>query len=288
MSKNDMQEAFALIKAAVREDRLLRDVTSRAIIPSCTRAAAVIIAQEPCVCAGLACIRTILVCAGFRTVRLRLLARDGQQVRASAKLARLEGPARALLAAERLILNLVSRLSGIATLTRAYTRALAGTGCALFDTRKTIPGLRALEKYAVRCGGGSNHRMHLADGVLVKDNHLALARPGALARAVRAWRRQSLRIEIEVDRPAQLGPVLRCEPDVVMLDNFSPAATRRALDYIGSFCAGSGLRRPAVEISGGVSLPTIRRAALRGVDRVSVGALTHAARGICLSCEITG
>ncbi|MDB5420020.1 MAG: nadC [Phenylobacterium sp.] len=258
------------VKAALAEDLgRAGDVTSQACIPAEARLSAVFAARKPGVIAGLACIRLAIAeldpCA-----EVRLLAADGEVVSAGGQLAWVEGNARALLAAERTALNLAGRLSGIATLTRAYVQAVAGTGARIVDTRKTTPGLRALEKYAVRCGGGVNHRFGLDDAILIKDNHVAAS--GSVGEALRratAAAGHLMKIEVEVDSLEQLDEALAGAPDVIMLDNFSLAdlaeAVRRA--------AG----RVTLEASGGVTLETVRAIAETGVDVISVGALTHSA-----------
>jgi nicotinate-nucleotide pyrophosphorylase (carboxylating) len=199
-----------------------------------------------------------------------VLIEDGQDAAAGAVIARVEANARAILSAERTALNLVGRLSGVATLTRAYVRAVEGTKAVIVDTRKTTPGLRALEKYAVRCGGGVNHRFGLDDAILIKDNHVAAA--GGVAAALR--RAQTIAghltpIEVEVDSLQQLDEALSFAPAVIMLDNFSVDDLRKAV----SKTAG----RARLEASGGVSLETVSAIAEAGVDAISVGALTHSA-----------
>ncbi|NUQ64248.1 MAG: carboxylating nicotinate-nucleotide diphosphorylase, partial [Pirellulales bacterium] len=217
-------------------------------------------------------------------------AEDGQAVAAGAAVARIEGPARALLTAERLVLNLLGRMSGIATLTREYVNAVSGTKARIYDTRKTTPGWRRLEKYAVRCGGGRNHRTGLFDAVLIKDNHLALGVDPALGIPVRftpaeavvrarrflaesaAMSQGTPIVEVEVDTLEQLDEVLQAGPDIVLLDNMSPAMLAEAV--LRRDRAGSAAE---LEASGGVNLVTVRQIALSGVDRISVGALTHSA-----------
>ncbi len=206
---------------------------------------------------------------------------DGSPVEKGTCAGIIEGPARGLLAAERILLNLLGRLSGIATLTRQYVAAVAGTKARIYDTRKTTPGWRRLEKYAVRCGGGSNHRSGLFDAVLIKDNHLALGARSAVgqpryspAEAVARARQlnNAMIVEIEVDTLAQLDNVLPASPDIVLLDNMSPAELAAAV-------ARRNACNPAVELeaSGGVNLESVRKIAEAGVDRISVGALTHSA-----------
>ena len=196
--------------------------------------------------------------------------RDGDQIQAGEALARVEGNARAILAAERVALNLLGRLSGVATLTRAYVDAVAGTGAKIVDTRKTTPGLRMLEKYAVRCGGGVNHRFGLDDAILIKDNHVAAA--GGVGRALeraKALAGHLVNIEIEIDSLDQLDEALPYRPDVIMLDNFSLADLSEAVRRVDG--------RVRLEASGGVNLQTVRAIAETGVDVISVGALTHSA-----------
>jgi nicotinate-nucleotide pyrophosphorylase (carboxylating) len=219
------------------------------------------------VISGLACAR-LGVAELDPTATFRLLASDGDQVEAGAQLATVEGNARALLSAERTGLNLLGRLSGVATLTRAYVDAVSGTRARIADTRKTTPGLRALEKYAVRCGGGLNHRFGLDDAILIKDNHVAAC--GSVGEAVRrakAYAGHLMKVEVEIDRLDQLDEALEHGPDVVMLDNFSLDDLRQAVRR------ASG--RAVLEASGGVNLQTVRAIAETGVDVISVGALTH-------------
>jgi nicotinate-nucleotide pyrophosphorylase (carboxylating) len=257
-----------VIRAALAEDLgRAGDVTAQATIPADARFSAVFAARKPGVISGLACVR-LTIAELDPSAEIRLMAADGDAVAAGAKLALVEGNARALLSAERTALNLLGRLSGIATLMRAYVDAIAGTGARIVDTRKTTPGLRALEKYAVRCGGGVNHRFGLDDAILIKDNHLAAC--GSVGEAVRRAKAAAghlTKVEVEVDSLAQLDEALAEAPDVVMLDNFSLDDLREAV------------RRNAgklvLEASGGITLETVRGVAETGVDVISVGALTH-------------
>jgi nicotinate-nucleotide pyrophosphorylase (carboxylating) len=268
------------------------DITSAATIPEGTNARAKLVARMPGVIAGLAC-----AAESFRqldpSISFRAKLQDGGRADAGAIVAEIEGPARAVLAGERVALNFVGHLSGIATLTAAFVAKVAHTKAKIVDTRKTLPGLRALEKYAVRCGGGHNHRTGLFDAMLIKDNHLALAAeqnlaPADAVRATRGFIAQmgaenlppDMIIEIEVDRLEQLDEVLRAGPDIVLLDNMSPDDLRSAVarrDQVG----------PQVELeaSGGVSLDTLRQIALTGVERISVGGLTHSARWLNLALD---
>jgi nicotinate-nucleotide pyrophosphorylase (carboxylating) len=259
-----------VVLAALEEDLgRAGDVTSQACIPAEARFSAVFAARRPGVVAGLACAR-LAIAELDPAAEFKALVEDGAAVAAGEALARVEANARALLAAERVALNLLGRLSGVATLTRAYVEAVAGTGAAIVDTRKTTPGLRALEKYAVRCGGGTNHRFGLDDAVLIKDNHIAAC--GSVGEAVRRARAAAghlVKIEVEVDGLDQLEEALKYGPDVVMLDNFALSDLVEAVRRTGG--------RAVLEASGGVSLETVRGIAETGVDVISVGALTHSA-----------
>jgi nicotinate-nucleotide pyrophosphorylase (carboxylating) len=259
-----------LVRAALAEDLgRAGDVTSQACVPADARLRAVFVARKSGVVAGLACAR-LAIAELDPSADFKALAEDGAQVGGGEKLAWVDANARALLSAERVGLNLMGRLSGVATLTRAYVAAVDGTGAIIVDTRKTTPGLRALEKYAVRCGGGVNHRFGLDDAILIKDNHIAAC--GSVGEAVRRARAAAghlMKVEVEIDDLGQLEEALKYGPDVVMLDNFSlddlTEAVRRA--------AG----RAVLEASGGVNLETVRAIAQTGVDVISVGALTHSA-----------
>jgi len=213
------------------------------------------------------------------TLRCEIVARDGADIAVGEIVLALAGRARPILAGERVALNLLAHLSGIATLTRSYVRAVEGAGVRITDTRKTTPGLRALEKYAVRCGGGSNHRFSLDGAVLIKDNHLALA--GSLAAAVERARRSvghTVKIEVEVETLGELEGALAAGAGAVLLDNMDPATLRQAVKLVAG--------RVITEASGGITLDTVRAVAGSGVDLVSVGAVTHSAPAMDLSLEI--
>jgi nicotinate-nucleotide pyrophosphorylase (carboxylating) len=259
-----------VVRAALAEDLgRAGDLTSQACIDPDARLAAVFAARKTGVLSGLDCARLALLELD-PAARFEALAADGDRLAPGAGIARIEANARALLAAERTALNLMGRLSGIATLTRAYVDAAAGTRARIIDTRKTTPGLRALEKYAVRCGGGVNHRFGLDDAILIKDNHVAACGGvGEAVRRARAFAGHLVRIEVEIDRLDQLEEALAEGPDVVLLDNFSLEDLRAAVDATA--------RRAVLEASGGVDLSTVRAIAETGVDVISVGALTHSA-----------
>lgn len=272
-----------IVRLAIREDLAqTHDWTTVALAPAEARGRAAVVARGAGTVAGLRAAQLALDEMQV-SVAWQPLAHDGQLVSAGDRLAELEGPVRELLTAERLLLNLVGRLSGIATLTRQFVQAVQGTSAGIYDTRKTTPGWRRLEKYAVRCGGGRNHRMGLFDAVLIKDNHLALMqlRPGEAVRRVREFllaagrasdRAEPLIVEVEVDTLEQLDDALTAGPDIILLDNMSPGQLREAVVRRDAVAPGIEL-----EASGGVNLRTVRAIAQTGVDRISVGALTHSA-----------
>ena len=259
-----------VVRRALAEDLgRAGDVTAQACIPEGARMRAVFAARKAGVLAGIDCVRlAVLAMDPDASVDLKL--RDGEAFEAGAVLAEVEADARAFLAAERTALNLLGRLCGIATLTQAYVAAVAGTKARIADTRKTTPGLRALEKHAVLCGGGVNHRFGLDDAILIKDNHVAVC--GGVGEAVRRARASVghlMKVEVEVDGLDQLDEALAAGPDVVMLDNFTLPMLREAVARTGG--------RITLEASGGVNLETVRGIAETGVDVISVGALTHSA-----------
>jgi nicotinate-nucleotide pyrophosphorylase (carboxylating) len=252
------------------------DVTSTATIAADARFTAEMNCREPIVLAGIE-----IAAAFFRSLdpsaEIEQLSSDGDAVAAGTVMMRLSGKARAMLTAERSALNTLQHLSGIATLTRRYVDAIAGTGAVLIDTRKTIPGLRLLEKYAVRMGGAQNHRMRLDDGVLIKDNHVAVC--GGVAEAVRAAKAAGtgLQVQVEVDRVAQIEPALAAGADRLLLDNMPPAVLREAVTLVAG--------RVPLEASGGVNLDTIRAIAETGVDFISVGRITQSAPAVDIGLD---
>jgi nicotinate-nucleotide pyrophosphorylase (carboxylating) len=267
-----------LIDLALEEDAGLGDLTSRAIFSVRHRSRGFIDARQDLVLCGLAVAERVFSRVD-PAIRARAVAHDGEAVPAGARVLQLEGPTAALLTAERTALNFLQRLSGIATLARRFADAVAGTGVRIVDTRKTTPGWRALEKYAVRCGGCFNHRSSLGEHVLIKDNHIAAA--GSLARAVELCRTAAphlAKIEVEAKTLAQVKEALRARADVVLLDNMSPELVRRAVALL----AGAA----TVEVSGGVTFATLRDYALPGVDVISIGALTHSATAVDLSLTV--
>jgi nicotinate-nucleotide pyrophosphorylase (carboxylating) len=269
-----------LIDLALEEDAGLGDLTSRAIFPARHRSRAVIDARQDLVVCGLEVAAAVFTRVD-PALKVRLLVSDGDRVKAGTLLLRIAGPTAALLTAERTALNFLQRLSGIATQTRRYVDAVKGTGVRLVDTRKTTPGFRALEKYAVRCGGGINHRSSLGEHVLIKDNHIAAA--GSLTKAVQRCRAAAphlAKIEVEAKTLAEVREACRAGAGVILLDNMSPAQIQAAVALIAG--------RATVEVSGGVRYETLRAYALPGVDVISIGALTHSAPAADLSLDLKG
>ena len=267
-----------LIDLALEEDAGLGDLTSRAIFPAAHRSRAVIDAKQDLVLCGLEVAARVFAKVD-PALKTRLLASDGDRVHRGDAVLRVEGPTVSLLTAERTALNFLQRLSGIATQARKYADAIEGTGVRLVDTRKTTPGFRALEKYAVRTGGCFNHRSSLGEHVLIKDNHIAAA--GSLARAVRLCRAAAphlAKIEVEAKSLAEVSKACLAGADVILLDNMTPAQVHEALVLIGG--------RAAVEISGGVRYETLRDYAIPGVDVISIGALTHSVHAVDLSLDL--
>jgi nicotinate-nucleotide pyrophosphorylase (carboxylating) len=249
------------------------DVTTEAVVPADARLTAALLLKEKGVLCGLEVAEAV-----FRELDPELefepLANEGETTRG--EIARLSGNARALLTGERTALNLLGRLSGIATLTCRYVDAVAGTGARILDTRKTTPGLRSLEKLAVRTGGGTNHRLGLFDAILIKDNHVRLA--GGVAEAVRRAQGHRVPVEVECETLADVRDALAAGADAILLDNMPPAQLREAVAIVGG--------RATTEASGGVTIDTVREIAETGVDFVSVGALTHSAHSLDVSMEV--
>ena len=255
------------------------DVTTAATIPSSKAAKAVLRARTTGILCGID-----VAAAAFRAVdpsSLKITAhmKDGAALAEGKDILSVDGAARAIMIAERTALNFTTHLSGIATLTEKYVETVKGTKAAIMCTRKTLPGLRALEKYAVKCGGGKNHRFGLYDAVLIKDNHIAIA--GSVGTAIEkaiSYTSHKMKIEVEVDTLEQLEEALRHKIDVVLLDNMKPDMLRRAVEIVGSKCL--------TEASGGVNLQTVRAIAESGVDMISIGALTHSAPALDIGLDI--
>ena len=275
---HEQQAAETLIRLALAEDlRGECDLTSVALVPEEQHGMVQIVARQAGVVAGLPLISQVFAHVD-PTLSIDLLCRDGEAVLPGRVLANVQGSVRSLLTGERTVLNFLTALGGVATLTRQFVDATQGTRAKILDTRKTWPGWRLLQKYAVRCGGGTNHRIGLYDGVLIKDNHLAAWRTqspdGSVAAAIRECRQRwpGQPIEVEVDTLAQLNDALHEKPEIVLLDNMKPAQLREAVLIRDRFAAAVLL-----EASGGVNLDTIREIAATGMDRISIGGLTHSA-----------
>jgi nicotinate-nucleotide pyrophosphorylase (carboxylating) len=273
-------EVDRLVRAALAEDfRYGPDITTAAVIGSGAVADARVVARQPGVLAGLDVAAAVLAVAAPGAA-IEPLARDGDRVAAGQAVARVYGPLAGILAAERTMLNFLTHLSGVATATRAWADAIAGTGAFVRDTRKTLPGLRVLEKYAVRCGGGVNHRMGLGDAALIKDNHVAFA--GGVAAAYRALRAADpdVSVEVECDTVAQVAEALAAGATLILLDNMSLDDLRASVSLARSYSAAR------LEASGGLRLENARAVAETGVHYLAVGALTHSAPALDLALDL--
>jgi nicotinate-nucleotide pyrophosphorylase (carboxylating) len=271
-------ECKTLARAALEEDRAFGDVTTSSVVPASARASAVMVARSGGVIAGLPLAAAVFQLLDPAT-ECRALVRDGAHVHANESVLEIEGTARAVLSAERVALNFAQRLSGIATLTARYVHAVRGTRAKILDTRKTTPGLRELEKYAVRCGGGTNHRADLAAAVLIKDNHLSTL-GGDIALAVRRAREHApmgIQVEVECDTREQVARALDAGADVILLDNMTPQEMTVCVALVHGVAI--------VEASGGISLESVRAVAETGVDWISVGALTHSVSALDLALD---
>jgi nicotinate-nucleotide pyrophosphorylase (carboxylating) len=274
-------EIRTAVKAALAEDIGSGDATTLATVPPALTACAVMRAREPLVVAG-----TEFVEVAFRElskkVKVQKVLRDGRHAKAGDVLLKISGTARPILTAERVALNFIQRLSGVATLTSKFVTAVRGTGAQILDTRKTTPGWRRFEKYAVVCGGGTNYRIGLFDMILIKDNHLAAlrnAKPNAIAAAISRSRKKypRLKIEVEADTLSQVRQALDAGAEIILLDNMSLSQLRKAVKMAKG--------KAKTEASGGVNLQTVRAIAQTGVDFISVGALTHSARAVDIALD---
>jgi nicotinate-nucleotide pyrophosphorylase (carboxylating) len=277
----DPADTEQAVRGALAEDlRHGPDVTSAATTTPDSRATAGVVARQPGVLAGVPVALAVLDAAGIPPDAAKPLRADGDRIEAGAELLRITAPMRELLGAERTLLNFLTHLSGIATATRAWADALSGTGCTVRDTRKTTPGLRQLEKYAVRCGGGRNHRMGLGDAALIKDNHIAVA--GGIAAAIAAVRAAApgLPLEVECDTLPQVLDALEAGAGLILLDNMDLASLRAAAKL------ARGYPGTQLEASGGLRLETARAVAQTGVDYVAVGALTHSSPALDIGLDI--
>jgi nicotinate-nucleotide pyrophosphorylase (carboxylating) len=276
----DPADVVRVVRAALDEDLSFGpDVTTLSTVPADARATGDVVPRSAGVLAGVPVAAAVFDLVGGADVEIALLAADGERAEPGRPVLSVTGPTQSLLTAERTALNLVGRLSGVATLTRRWVDAVEGTGTAVRDTRKTTPGLRLLEKYAVRCGGGLNHRMALGDAALVKDNHVAAA--GGISAAVERVRTAApdVPLEVECDTLDQVREAVSAGVELVLLDNFSLDDTRAAVDLV----RGTGVR---LEASGGLSLDRAREVAATGVDYLAVGALTHSAPVLDLGFDL--
>jgi nicotinate-nucleotide pyrophosphorylase (carboxylating) len=284
----EARNADTLIELALAEDLgLVGDITAAATIPSHAQGNARFVARAPGVLAGIVVVERLI--AQFQLLhRWQVCCADGDRLERKTVIAEIAGPVRSILTLERTALNFLQRLSGIATLTALFVAAVRGTSARILDTRKTTPGWRALEKYAVRCGGGENHRMGLHDAVLIKDNHLAwlqgheAGEPIANAVATaRAYTAKATIVEVEVDSLDQLDRALACHPDIILIDNLGPEGVAEAVRR-----RNAAAPKIALEASGGVNLETVAALARTGVDRISVGALTHSAPALDIALDL--
>jgi nicotinate-nucleotide pyrophosphorylase (carboxylating) len=288
------KRARSILESALIEDKAAYDITTALTVDRRLRATGTILAKQPCVVAGLGAIPAILetfytlaekagnpVPARFEVISHPEIF-DGVHVKKGQTIAVIRANAATLLSTERVTLNLLQRMSGIATLTSEFVKAVAGTRCKILDTRKTIPGLRLLDKYAVCCGGGFNHRLDLADGILIKNNHVSLG--GGLAKALAnalKFRKGKQYVQVEVRSQSELDEAIAGGAESILLDNMTPSAAKKAVKQIRA-----ALHVVPIEASGNMSLETVRDYALAGVDYVSVGALTHSATAVDLSMRI--
>jgi len=289
MKKLDIKQVQPLIRMAMEEDLGSGDVTTNLLFQDGTRAKAMVVSREEIVVAGLPVVEEILRQYDER-LKMTPHFRDGQAAHVSNKLATIEGPLRSMLSVERVMLNFLQRLSGIATTTSRYVRAVKGTKAKIYDTRKTLPGWRLLEKYAVRCGGGYNHRMGLYDGVLVKDNHMAELGSDFADRLQQlvnnAKKVKGLQfVAVEVDHvDDQLNHVLKVRGvDIVLLDNMGQWQLKHAVEMRDAMCGKN--KRPLLEASGNINLNNVAEIAQCGVDRIAVGAITHSAAAVDIGLD---
>jgi len=305
----DLKKIRPIVKNALREDIGRGDITTGLLVPETKRIKAKIVARESGVVAGIGVaeevfktVESLIIRKGKegREIKFKKRVEDGDQVKKGETLAEVRGSAQVVLTGERTALNFLQHLSGIATLTRKYVEAMKSTGLqgktGVYDTRKTLPGLRYLEKYAVSCGGGYNHRMGLYDMVLVKDNHWRIAGVRTGERVPGGWNLEEIRkkipkgmkVEVEVDSLRQLKRVLDMDVDIIMLDNMKLPILKKAVRMVKMARDRKGTKSPAIEVSGKINLKSIKQIAHLGVDRISVGEITHSARALDISLEIVG
>ena len=280
-----MENIKEIIRLALNEDSARHDITSQAIFSGVKFLTADVVAKSEGVICGIEVVKEVFKMLDTKCC-VEAFARDSARVSKGKVVARVAGPAKAILAGERTALNFIAHLSGIATLTAKYVDKIKGTKSKIFDTRKTTPGLRALEKYAVVCGGGSNHRMNLSEMALVKDNHVgAVKNIGEAVKKIRKYR-SSVKIEVECDTLAQVDEALEAGADIIMFDNMNTQMAAKAAKKVNEFCKRTRKKRPEIEISGGINLSTVARYARLGSFRISVGAITQSAPALDISLDI--
>lgn len=274
------------IRIALKEDGVKADITTKLFVPAQKTTKAVLVAKEDCVVCGLDVLRLVLKIMD-KNIEFKSVKRDGDFIKKGGKIACIKGKARFILGAERVMLNYICFLSGIATMTRRYVQAVKPYNTKILDTRKTIPGLRLLEKYAVKTGGGYNHRMNLNEMILIKDNHLEAV--GGFSGVEKILKQhpniRKYKIELEVKNLKELGQALLLNPDIIMLDNMNLADMKRAVIIRNKFSLSRSDLRPKLEASGGITLENIKKISACGVDMISVGALTHSVKSIDMSLE---
>ena len=278
----DSPQTKQLIRRALAEDRARQDVTTKALIPRAKSGKASVIAKAAGTLAGVEILKQVFLLAD-PTLKVTIISANGTAIKPGDIIAVVQGRVSSILKAERVALNFIQRMSGIASATASYVQAVKGLKTEIMDTRKTTPGLRALEKYAVYAGGGKNHRMDLADGILIKDNHIAALRSEGLGiKEILAKARKNappkLAIEIEAKTPEEAEQAAASGADIVLLDNMTPEQMRRAVKLIRG--------RALTEASGGITLENVRAVAETGVDRISIGALTHSPKALDISLDI--
>lgn len=281
-----------LLDLAVAEDVGEGDITTESLVAEDAQLTGSFVSRQSGVFAGLEIIQHFYERLDQR-ITMTGIATDGQHIAPGQKLAEVKGPARPILTGERIALNILQRMCGVATLTKSYVEAIHGTNAKIYDTRKTMPGMRILDKLAVYTGGGENHRQGLFDMILIKDNHLALSYPecpqdSAACSVERVRSKTNHKIMIEVDSLDQLRDVVDAEPDFVLLDNMDIEMLVEAVHITRRLCADRGLRRPLLEASGGITLKNIKAIAEAGVDRISIGAITHSAPALDIGLDYAG
>lgn len=270
-----------IVNFALFEDKTKQDATTNALVPKDKKLKANILVKENGIICGLGLIKKIFGRLDKKS-HVQLKAKDGQKVKKGKVVAEVYGSARSIIASERIVLNFLQHLSGIASLTAKYVEKTKGTKTKIYDTRKTVPGLRELAKYAVKCGGGVNHRMNLGGMAMIKDNHLKVV--VNIPEAVKKIRRnkRNIKVEVECDNISQVKQALKSRADIIMLDNMNIKTLKKAIKMI----RGNGEYKPLIEISGGITLDSIRKLSKLNADRISIGALTHSAPALDISMEI--